>query len=151
MRTLLAVVMIGISLAACAKQPRARALETRSTLPTLSDSGRALALDVSRVWSSDSVEEAPEVRWISKIASRRTGDYPAPSAELDASRVIIRFIIDTSGRAEPASIRALAPFDPARARAAMQAVLQAEFKPARIGGRPVRVTANLPFDFPRGW
>jgi len=62
-------------------------------------------------------------------------------------RVIVSAIIDTTGRAEPASVKVIQSPNPGFDQAAKTAVLKALFRPARVHGRPVRVLVNIPYDF----
>ena len=134
---------------ACASAPRPSV--PQFPLVLLSDSVRALVGDTTRVWRADSVEVGPQLLSIPKIEKRPHSDiYPASKGG-EASRVVVQFTLGTDGIPLPASIEALPPFDANRAAAAMVAVRDARFRPATIGGRPVRVIINLPFDFPRDW
>jgi TonB family protein len=148
-RTLTPILAIGLC-CACASAPRQPSVP-HFPLVLLSDSVRALVGDTTRVWRADSVEIGPQLLSIPKIEKRSHSDlYPASNGG-EASRVVVQFILGTEGNPEPASIQALSPFDANRAAAAMAAVREARFRPATIGGRPVRVIINLPFDFPRDW
>jgi protein TonB len=62
-------------------------------------------------------------------------------------RVIVQAIIDTTGRAEPASVKVIQSPNPGFDLAAKTAVLKALFRPARVHGRAVRVLVNIPYDF----
>jgi protein TonB len=62
-------------------------------------------------------------------------------------RVIIEAIIDTAGRAEPISIKVMSTANPGFNQSAMNYVLHAVFRPARIYGRAVRVRVQIPIDF----
>jgi TonB family protein len=62
-------------------------------------------------------------------------------------RVIVQAIIDTSGRAEPPSVKVIQSPNPGFDQAAKTYVLRALFRPARVHGRAVRVLVNLPIDF----
>jgi TonB family protein len=62
-------------------------------------------------------------------------------------RVVIRAIIDTTGRIEPASVKILESPNPAFDKAARFVVLHAFYRPARVHGRAVRVLVNIPIDF----
>jgi protein TonB len=62
-------------------------------------------------------------------------------------RVVFQFVIDTLGRAEPASIQVVqSPHDSMTA-AAREALVSCEFTPGRVDGRAVRVLLRLPMDF----
>ena len=62
-------------------------------------------------------------------------------------RVLIRAIIDTTGRIEPASVKIVETPNPAFDNAARFVVLHALYRPARVHGRAVRVLVNIPVDF----
>jgi protein TonB len=62
-------------------------------------------------------------------------------------RVVVQAIIDTTGRAEPASVKVIQSPNPGFDLAAKTAVLKALFRPARVHGRAVRVLVNIPYDF----
>jgi len=53
-------------------------------------------------------------------------------------RVTLEFVIDTTGRVEPASLRVLESTHPAFEAAAREALARAVFRPARLGAYPVR-------------
>lgn len=62
-------------------------------------------------------------------------------------RVIVQAIIDTTGRAEPNSVKILQTPNPGFDPPAKNYVLKALFRPARVHGRAVRVLVNVPIDF----
>ena len=62
-------------------------------------------------------------------------------------RVMVSAIIDTLGRAEPASIKILQSPNPGFDQSAKTLVLKSLFRPARVHGRAVRVLIQLPIDF----
>ena len=62
-------------------------------------------------------------------------------------RVLVQAIIDTSGRAEPPSVKVIQSPNPGFDQPAKNYVLRALFRPARVHGRAVRVLVNLPIDF----
>jgi periplasmic protein TonB len=53
-------------------------------------------------------------------------------------RVLVEFVIDTSGRVEPGTVRSLESTHPAFEKAAEKAMLGSLFMPARLSGHPVR-------------
>ena len=59
----------------------------------------------------------------------------------------LQAIIDTSGRAEPQSVKVIQSPNPGFDQSAKNYVLRALFRPARVHGRAVRVLINLPIDF----
>ncbi len=62
-------------------------------------------------------------------------------------RVVLRAVIDTTGRVEPASIQIMKSPNPAFDQPTKDWVLKALFRPARLHGRGVRVFINLPVDY----
>lgn len=62
-------------------------------------------------------------------------------------RVIVQAIIDTTGRAEPSSLKILESPNPGFDQDARNYVLKALFRPARVHGRAVRVLVQVPVDF----
>jgi TonB family protein len=62
-------------------------------------------------------------------------------------RVILELVIDTLGRPEPGSVRALTSPHDSLSRAAVNAMLACTFTAARFRGRAVRVLVNIPIDF----
>ena len=57
------------------------------------------------------------------------------------------FVIDTTGRADPASIRLVSSTNPVYALACRQALSRMEFRPARVDGHNVRALVEMPFEF----
>ena len=62
-------------------------------------------------------------------------------------RVVIRAIIDTTGRIEPASVKIVQTPNPGFDQAVHFYVLHVIFRPGRVHGRAVRVLVNIPIDF----
>jgi len=94
------------------------------------------------VYSTDVVEERPE----------RIGG-PAPrypeilrQAGIDG-QVRIECVVDTAGRAEPASVRVVASTNPLFDAPAWEAVAASLFRPGRLSGRVVRVRVLVPLSF----
>ncbi len=88
------------------------------------------------------VEERPEV------LSGPSLQYPDLLRQASIQgRVIVQAIIDTTGRAEPQSIKVIQSPNPGFDQPAKNYVLRALFRPARVHGRAVRVLINLPIDF----
>lgn len=97
---------------------------------------------VNAVFTEAVVEVKPEVVRMPAV------EYP-DSLRLAGvqGRVMIQFIIDTMGRAEPASIQVVQSPHPGFDAPALRVVTEAEFKPGRVAGRPVRVLVLLPIDY----
>ena len=62
-------------------------------------------------------------------------------------RVLLQLIIDTLGRPERASLRALTSPHDLMASTAINAMQACQFTPARVRGRAVRVLVQIPLDF----
>jgi len=94
------------------------------------------------VFLESGVDERPEV------LSGPSVEYPDLLRQAGIQgRVIVQAIIDTTGRAEPASVKVIQSPNPGFDLAAKTAVLKALFRPARVHGRAVRVLVNIPYDF----
>src|SRR5437762_6826392 len=65
-------------------------------------------------------------------------------------RVIVRAVIDTTGRAEPASVQVVESTHPGFNQAARDFVLHARFSHGRLHGRAVRVLITFPVNFRMG-
>ena len=63
------------------------------------------------------------------------------------SRVVVQAVIDTAGRADPASVRVIQSADSAFEHNARQWMLETLWRPARVGGRPVRLWVNRAIDY----
>jgi protein TonB len=62
-------------------------------------------------------------------------------------RVLLEAVVDTTGRVHVDSISVISATNPAFVTAARQALLATLFRPARIGGRAVRMRVRVPFEF----
>jgi TonB family protein len=62
-------------------------------------------------------------------------------------RVLIQAIVDTAGRVEPSSVKILKSPSPGFDLPTKQWALGAQFRPARLQGRAVRVLVTLPVEF----
>src|SRR6266536_281414 len=95
-----------------------------------------------QVYAEAAVDERAE------IVSAPQLDYPPAlwHAGLQG-RVTVQAVIDTLGRAEPASLKVIARPNTAFDESARAYVLHAVFRPARVKGRAVRVLINVPVDY----
>jgi protein TonB len=62
-------------------------------------------------------------------------------------RAVVEAVVDTAGRAEPASLRVVSADQAAFGDEARAVVLASRFRPGRLGGRPVRVRVRVPITF----
>jgi protein TonB len=104
--------------------------------------GTGIVPSSDQVFMESVVEERPEV------LSGPPPQYPDLLRQAGIQgRVIVQAIIDTSGRAEPPSVKVIQSPNPGFDQNARTYVLKALFRPARVHGRAVRVLVNLPIDF----
>lgn len=94
------------------------------------------------VYAADVVEELPE----------RLGGPPPRYPEIlrkagIGGQVLVEFVIDTAGRAEPASISILRSTHVMFNQPVLDAVATWDFRPARLNGRAVRVRVQMPLYF----
>jgi TonB family protein len=61
--------------------------------------------------------------------------------------VMVRYIVDARGRVEPGSIEVLSTTHKLFAEAVRRALLDARYRPAEVGGQPVRQLVEQPFIF----
>lgn len=62
-------------------------------------------------------------------------------------RVVLEVVIDTLGRVERGSVVVVESAHPAFVVPAQQALLKSLFRPARVGGKAVRIRVRVPMDF----
>lgn len=104
--------------------------------------GTGIVPSSDQVFMESVVEERPEV------LSGPQPQYPDLLRQAGIQgRVIVQAIVDTTGRAEPPSVKIIQSPNPGFDQAAKNYVLRALFRPARVHGRAVRVLINLPIDF----
>lgn len=74
--------------------------------------------------------------------------YPEPLRSAGITgRVVVQAVVDTTGRAEPASIVVIASANPGFDAAARSYVQSATFRPGRVHGRAVRIQVRVPIQF----
>jgi len=104
--------------------------------------GTGIVPSSNQVYMESVVEERPEV------LSGPQLQYPDLLRQAAIQgRVLVQAIIDTTGRAEPQSVKVIQSPNPGFDQSARNYVLRALFRPARVHGRAVRVLINLPIDF----
>jgi TonB family protein len=104
--------------------------------------GTGIVPSSDQVFMESVVEERPEV------LSGPALNYPDLLRQAGVQgRVLVQAIIDTTGRAEPQSVKIIQSPNPGFDQPAKNYVLRALFRPGRVHGRAVRVLLNLPIDF----
>jgi protein TonB len=100
--------------------------------------------------------DAPFDANVVEVAARLRPGSPVPrypdelrDARLEG-RVLARFVVDTAGRVEPASVRIVSSTHPLFASAVRAILPTLRFTPARARGTKVRQLVELPFEFEVG-
>lgn len=74
--------------------------------------------------------------------------YPAVLAGMGVrGRVVLQFVVDTTGLVEPGSVQVVSGTHQAFVEAAREGIGGARFYPARVGPRPVRQLTRMPIKF----
>jgi len=119
------------------------------SVPAQVDPGNPVGMSVNR-WGNGNeapvdlslVQERPELLAASQPV------YPARLRETGVEGVVVvQLVVDTSGRAEPGSLRVMRSSNPGFDAAAVTAIRGALFRPGRVWGRAVRVLAQVPVAF----
>jgi len=106
------------------------------------EGGTANGLVLGDVYMESIVEEKPTVLSGPQLL------YPELLRQAGIQgRVLVQAVIDTTGRAEPGTVKVIQSPNPGFDQPARQYGLKALFRPARVHGRAVRVLINLPVDF----
>jgi TonB family protein len=108
------------------------------------EGGRATGVEPSldQVYAASAVDEQP------LLLAAPPPTYPALLRDAGITgRVMLQAVIDTTGRVDPGSVKVLRSPNPGFEIPSRQWILKALFRPARLGGRLVRVLVNLPLDF----
>jgi TonB family protein len=101
-----------------------------------------------RLTSDDQVVVEAQVEQRPELLTTEPLRYPTALRQAGVEgRVMVRAIIDTTGRAEPSSVTIWQSPNPGFDQAARSFVLHARYRPARVHGRAVRVLVNVPIDF----
>ena len=96
----------------------------------------------NEVYAEALVDEKPS------LLSAPPPAYPALLKQAGIQgRVLLRAIVDTTGRIEPASVRILRSPNPAFDQPTRDWLMKAQFRPARMHGQAVRTYINLPVDY----
>ncbi|HEX2094046.1 MAG TPA: TonB family protein [Longimicrobiaceae bacterium] len=103
---------------------------------------RALAnepVDISLVAELPVLRNRGEMRWV----WQRLYPFSLMVRRIEGEAVV-RFVIGTDGRVDPSTILLVRTSHPKFGEATLQGVRKLRFRPARLGGRSVRVRAELP-------
>jgi hypothetical protein len=94
--------------------------------------------DFSRIFSEEEVDELPE-----RVSTPAMRYPPRAFAAGTSGSVIFEIVVDSTGRAEPASFQSLLETDEAFVSTARAIALRSVFQPGRVRGRRVRVRTSL--------
>lgn len=119
--------------------PRSGATATTATVTTTSSSGQI----GPAAYTESQVQEIAE-----PIPGGGTPGYPAALAQARVEgRVLAEFVVDTTGRIELDSFRAVESTNPIFTEAVRSALPALRYRPATIDGKPVRQIVQQPFVF----
>ena len=136
---LLGALICGLALPACALRTQHGAAAAPSCTP---DSTVLLTGPVGSVYTEHSATTPPDLRTPGPV------HYPEKLRDEGiGGTVYLAAVIDTAGRAEPASVHIMCATDSAFARAAADALLRSRYLPGTVAGRPVRVQIVVPIHF----
>jgi TonB family protein len=113
------------------------AVESRQIVPQTAQSGPSPEGNTSPASSADSTKLEP--------IKTQKADYPHEAREKQIQgQVVVKILVSETGDVESAEI---VSGDPILAKAAVDAAKQWKFKPFIKDGRPIKTTAQLPFNF----
>ncbi|HEX2092478.1 MAG TPA: TonB family protein [Longimicrobiaceae bacterium] len=94
------------------------------------------------------VEERPKLANGSEMERVMQRLYPPLLRESGVTgQAVLSFVIDATGRVETATVEVVSATHEAFGQASVQAAEKFRFRPARIGGRPVRVAITMPISW----
>lgn len=107
----------------------------------------ASAAAAAAVVNAAALEQPPEVI----AGSCQQPSYPPllRSSQIEG-RVILEFVVDTTGRVEPASVTTISSSHSQFERAARQALMTCRYRPATFNDQLTRVMVRLPYTFTIG-
>jgi hypothetical protein len=116
---------------------------TRAAADAVDEREYAVALDYGGVFVESQVD-----RPSASVPGTLMVRYPTPLQSADVTGcAALQFVVDTAGRAEPATFRVLAATHPAFASAAAAAVVGGRYRAGQRGGRAVRAVTRQSFAF----
>jgi len=100
------------------------------------------ALGGAQAFAPTEVEEGVRQRYVLPLK------YPPDLRSFGVSgEVVVRFVVDSTGRVQPGSVMVLRSSHPSFTRVVTEALRTMRFDPARIGGIPVPQVVEEPFTF----
>ncbi|HEX8272190.1 MAG TPA: TonB family protein [Longimicrobiaceae bacterium] len=93
----------------------------------------------------DAVEERPTLRNAAEMQSVLQRLYPPLLRDAGiAGETVLRFVVDAEGRVEPGSVSVVSTSHEGFEAASLRAAERFRFRPAKVGGKGVRVVISLP-------
>ncbi|MEW5929866.1 MAG: TonB family protein [Gemmatimonadota bacterium] len=93
----------------------------------------------------EAVEERPALRNAAEMQSVLQRLYPPLLRDAGiAGQTVLRFVVDAEGRVEPGSVAVVSTSHEGFEAASLRAAERFRFRPARVGGKGVRVVISLP-------
>lgn len=118
------------------------ALFTVTAAPTL----RAQASE--QIYAGEDVDTPPRLANPARTARLVSESYPALLKKTGvAGQAQVQFVVDASGKVEPASVEVVLASQPAFATAAKEIAPRIEFTPGKAKGQPVRTRVLLPIQY----
>lgn len=115
------------------------------TAVTMMHPTAAMAQDASKTYTLAEVETKPSLASVQAFQRVVSDGYPADLKQRRMGGIAeIAFIVDATGKVEPASVEIVDATQPAFGEAAKKALLLAGFKPGKVGGNAVRTKVSLP-------
>jgi protein TonB len=106
------------------------------------EGGVGTGVSSGEVFAEALVEERPEV------LSAPPLEYPPLLSQAGIEgTVVMQFVVDTMGRAEPGSIKVIRSTNPEFERPVRNVLARARFRPGRVHGRAVRVLVQQSYNF----
>ena len=99
--------------------------------------------DGGGVWNTNQVDRSPAIAGRA-IEPRYPAQLRAAGVE---GRVVLQFVVDTLGRAEPGDMTVMETSSPQFADAVREVLPRYRFIPGEAGGHKVRTRVQIPFDF----
>ena len=94
------------------------------------------------------VEERPSLQNAAEMQRVLQRLYPSMLRDAGITgQTMLKFVIDTNGRVEDGSVEVVNTSHEGFANASIQAADKFRFRPAKIGGRPVRVSITMPISW----
>lgn len=112
------------------------------------DSGTGTPSAGGDVYQPSAVEERPALRNGAEVQRMMQRLYPSMLQDAGITgKAVLQFVVDAEGRVEPGSIGVVSTTHPGFAEPSVKAAERFRFRPAKVGGRPVRVLISMPVEW----